>query len=237
MEMNDSLYGLGDKIEDSSRLMYGEFMSRVYLWMSMALMVSALTSYYVATRTAFLDILGDSMCLFYILAFLEMGLVVSLTFFLRKMSFPVAMALFVVYSLMNGLTLSVLLLSYSQYALCKGFVMTAGLFFLMALVGHCTGRDLSSYGGLLLMCLFGLLLATIVNIFLGSALLDYVISYVGIILFSALTAWDANMIRTLMLSEDSPEALHKVALLGALSLYLDFVNLFIYVMRLFFRKN
>lgn len=218
--------------------MYGELMSRVYLWMSMALMVSALTSYYVATRTAFLDILGDSMYLFYILAFLELGLVVSLTFFLRKMSLPASMGLFMVYSVMNGLTLSVLLLSYSQYALCKGFVMTAGLFFLMAMVGHFTKRDLSGYGGILLSCLLGLLAATVVNIFLGSALLDYVISYVGIILFMGLTAWDVSMIRIMFLTEGGSEVvLGKVALLGALSLYLDFVNLFIHIMRLFFRKN
>lgn len=236
--MNDSLYVGGGSLEGSVGPMYGKLMSRVYLWMSMALMISALTSYYISTRTGFLYVLGDSTYLFYILAFVEMALVLVMSFFLREMSLVLATCLFIVYAVLNGLTLSVLFLSYSRYALCKGFVMTAGLFSVMALVGHCTKRDLSSYGGLLLTCLFGLLVATIVNIFHGSALLDYVLCYVGIILFMVLTAWDVSMIRVMFLTEgESEDALDKVALLGALSLYLDFVNLFIHFMRLFFRKN
>lgn len=208
-------------------------MSRVFLWMSIALLLSAMTSFFVATRTGFSLLVEECPYVMYLLCFGELAFVVMLTFFLRKMSLPVAVGVFILYSVLNGLTLSVIFLSYSPLAIGKGLAMTACLFMSMALVGYVTKRDLSRYSSLLISCLLGLLFATVANLFIGSGFLDYVLSWVGIVLFMALTAWDMSMIKVMLLEAgDREEELGRVALLGALNLYLDFVNLFLHIMRL-----
>jgi FtsH-binding integral membrane protein len=146
--------------------------------------------------------------------------------------------MFILYSVVNGATLSVIFLAYSLASIATVFFITAGTFAAMAFIGYTTKTDLSSMGKIVLMALIGLIIATIVNVFMKSAMFDLILSYVGVLIFVGLTAYDSQKIKQMLLqAPDASEAAQKVALLGALSLYLDFVNLFIYLLRIFGKRD
>ena len=146
--------------------------------------------------------------------------------------------MFVIYSVINGVTLSSIFLVYSIGSIAKVFLITAGTFGAMALFGYTTKKDLSSMGKILFMALIGLIIATVVNLFVKSSGLDLILCYGGVLIFVGLTAWDSQKIKEMCMSaEYADEGAQKMALLGALTLYLDFINLFLYLLRIFGRRD
>ena len=164
----------------------------------------------------------------------EIGLVWYLSARIRQISFTTATVLFIIYSILNGATLSVIFLAYTASSIANTFFITAGTFAATGIYGYVTKKDLSSLGSLCIMGVIGLIIATVVNIFLASDALTMVISYIGVALFVGLTAYDTQKIKRLLLSNDMEvnEETQKIALLGALTLYLDFINLFLYLLRI-----
>lgn len=210
-------------------------MRNVYVWMTLALAVTALTAYYVATNEQLVFAMASSRLLFFGLIVGELVLVIILTARIHKLSFAVAALLFVAYSVVNGATLSMIFLAYTSSTVATAFFCAAGTFAAMAVVGSFTKHDLTKIGGLLLMALIGLIIASVVNVFLRNGFMDTVISYVGVLIFVGLTAYDAQRIKRMLLLHGTEEndSTRKIALLGSLSLYLDFINLFLYLLRIF----
>ena len=164
----------------------------------------------------------------------ELALVFVISGMIQRLSLTVGTLLFVIYSALNGLTLAPILMIYTGASVAKVFFITAGTFAAMAFFGYTTKKDLSSIGRLLFMALIGLIIATVVNLFMKSSGLEMVLSYLGVAIFVGLTAWDTQKIKMMLAQCAEPtEEAQKLALLGSLSLYLDFVNLFIYLLRIF----
>lgn len=206
----------------------------VYVWMTMALAITGLVAMYMAKSLTLLQmILGSSFGMWGLLI-AEIGLVWYLSARIRQISFTTATVLFIIYSILNGATLSVIFLAYTASSIANTFFITAGTFAATGIYGYVTKKDLSSLGSLCIMGVIGLIIATVVNIFLASDTLTMVISYIGVALFVGLTAYDTQKIKRLLLSNDMEvnEETQKIALLGALTLYLDFINLFLYLLRI-----
>lgn len=203
--------------------------SKVFMWMFLGLLTTGLTSYYVVSNPNILiNILGGSTYL--ILILLELGLVLFLSSRIRKMSFMSAWISFILYSLINGITIAAILIAYELSSIILMFGLTAFLFLIFGLLGYFTNIDLSRFGNILLMMLIGILITSIVNIFLGNETIDIIICAVGVIVFLGLVAYDVQKIKQLTYAmEDN----NKIAILGALELYLDFINIFLYLLRLF----
>lgn len=209
-------------------------MRKVYVWMAMALVITGLTAYSVATSPALLMAIATNRILFFGLIIAEFALVIGISAAINRLSLPVATLMFVLYSVVNGATLSLIFALYTLSSVANVFFITAGTFAVMAFIGYTTKTDLSSMGKILLMALIGIIIASVVNIFLKSTGLELILSYIGVLVFVGLTAYDTQKIkRMLMEVADTGEAAQKLALLGALSLYLDFVNLFLYLLRIF----
>jgi hypothetical protein len=209
-------------------------MRKVYLWMTLALIITGFTAYYVASTPALITAIITTPAVFWVLAIAELALVFILSWAINRLSLTVATIMFVVYSIINGATMSFIFLAYTMSSVASVFFITAGTFAAMAAFGYFTKIDLSSMGKILLMALIGVIIATIVNMFLKSSGLEMILNYVGVLIFVGLTAYDTQKIKEmLMQAPDAGESAQKVALLGALSLYLDFINLFIYLLRIF----
>ena len=157
---------------------------------------------------------------------------------IEKLSLSTATILFTVYSALNGAMLSSIFLLYTTAVISKVFFITAATFGVTAFYGYTTKKDLSSLGNILFMALIGLIIATVVNMFMKSSMFELILSYIGVAIFVGLTAWDSQKIKEmLMVQRNAGEGAQKVALLGALSLYLDFINLFLYLLRIFGRSD
>lgn len=209
-----------------------QFMYRVYGWMSLALIISAAIAYYVSGSPEIYALIQHNNFVLIGIIIAQLALVVVLSMFILKMSFLTAMLLFMAYAASVGLTLSVIFLVYTMTSIFATFVITAGMFGTMCLYGYFTRTDLTRMGNILLMALFGLILAMLVNFFLKSAAMDFVLSGLGVLIFTGLTAYDAQKIKMLgqqMIADH--ETMNKVAVLGALTLYLDFINLFLFLLR------
>lgn len=208
-----------------------QFMYRVYGWMSLALAVTAVVAYYVAASPALLRLVAQNPFVLIGMFVAQLALVLVLSMFLLRMSFAVAFSLFMLYAASLGVTLSLLFVTYEITSLYATFIVTAGMFGALCLYGYFTRADLTSIGNIALMAMFGLILAMLVNMFIQSSAFDMVISAIGVIIFSALTAYDAQKIKLLaqQLNADN-ETMNKVAIIGALTLYLDFVNLFLFLL-------
>lgn len=213
---------------------FSTLMRKVFIWMALALVITGVTAYGVATTPSLLIAIVTNKALFWGLIIAELALVFAVSGAINRLSLATATLLFVLYSVVNGATLSVIFLAYSMPAIIQTFFITAGTFGVMALVGYTTKTDLTSLGKLLFMALIGLVIATVVNMFVGSTGFDYILSYVGVLIFVGLTAYDTQKIKQMcMQAPDAGEHMQKLALLGALSLYLDFINLFLYLLRIF----
>ena len=213
---------------------FSALMRKVFIWMALALVITGVTAYGVATTPSLLVAIVTNKALFWGLIIAELALVFAVSGAINRLSLATATLLFVLYSVVNGATLSVIFLAYSMPAIIQTFFITAGTFGVMALVGYTTKTDLTSLGKLLFMALIGLVIATVVNMFVGSTGFDYILSYVGVLIFVGLTAYDTQKIKQMcMQAPDAGEHMQKLALLGALSLYLDFINLFLYLLRIF----
>ena len=209
-------------------------MRKVYVWMTLALVITGFTAFYVAHSEALLTAIVTNQILFWGLIIAELGLVIGLSAAINKLSLTVATLLFVLYSVINGATMSFIFLVYTASSITNVFFITAGTFAAMALFGYFTKADLSSLGKILMMALIGIIIATIVNIFTKSTGLAMILNYLGVLVFVGLTAYDSQKIKQMLMhAPDTGEAAQKVALLGALSLYLDFINLFLYLLRIF----
>ena len=209
-------------------------MRKVYLWMTMALAITGFTAYGVATSPGILQ----TIYAMWGIIIAELILVVTVSGAINRLSLSVATLLFIVYSVLNGALLSSVFLVYTASSVATVFFITAGTFAAMALIGYTTKTDLSSMGKILLMALIGMIIATIVNLFVKSTGLELIISYIGVLVFVGLTAYDSQKIKQMLLqAPDASEGAQKVALLGALSLYLDFINLFLYLLRIFGRRD
>jgi len=213
-------------------------MRKVYVWMTLALGITALTAYGVASSPALLTAIYSSKIALIGLIVVELGLVMWLSARINKLSLSAATLLFILYSVVNGATLSSIFVLYSATAITKAFLVSAGTFAAMAVVGYTTRADLTKLGGYLMMALVGVIIASLVNMFIGSSGFDLIISFIGLAVFIGLTAWDSQMIKRMLLeAEDGGEAYQKVALMGSLSLYLDFINIFLYLLRFFGRGD
>ena len=213
-------------------------MRKVYLWMTLALMITGITAAGVANSPNILALIYSSQVVMWGIIIAEFGLVIYISARLEKLSLSTATTLFALYSILNGVMLSSIFLLYSTAIISKVFFITAGTFGVTVLYGYATKKDLSSLGNILFMALIGLVIATIVNVFMKSAMFDLILSYIGVIIFVGLTAWDSQKIKHMMMvQQDADESAQKLALIGALSLYLDFINLFLYLLRIFGRSN
>ena len=213
-------------------------MRKVYLWMTLALMITGITAAGVANSPNILALIYSSQVVMWGIIIAEFGLVIYISARLEKLSLSTATTLFALYSILNGVMLSSIFLLYSTAIISKVFFITAGTFGVTALYGYATKKDLSSLGNILFMALIGLVIATIVNVCMKSAMFDLILSYIGVIIFVGLTAWDSQKIKHMMMvQQDADESAQKLALIGALSLYLDFINLFLYLLRIFGRSN
>lgn len=209
-------------------------MRKVYMWMTMALAITGITAYYVAHSETLLTAIFTNQAVFWVLVIAELGLVIGLSAAINKLSLTTATLMFVLYSLINGATMSFIFLAYTASSVTNVFLITAGTFAAMAAFGYFTKVDLTSMGKILMMALIGIIIATIVNIFTKSEGLTVILNYVGVLVFVGLTAYDSQKIKLMLqMAPDASEGSQKIALLGALSLYLDFINLFLYLLRLF----
>ena len=215
---------------------FAKLMRNVFSWMTLALIMTALTAMYVAESPNILYAIASNKLLMWGMFGAEIGLVLYMSARIQKMSFLTAGLVFAAYAILNGVTMSFIFLAYTMQSIAQTFFITAGTFGTMAVAGYVTKKNLSTMGRILTMLLIGLVIATIVNIFMASSGLAMILNYVGVLVFVGLTAYDTQKIKN-MLQEASQygysEETGKLALLGSLTLYLDFVNLFLYLLRFF----
>jgi hypothetical protein len=206
------------------------YLTKVYGWMVGGLFTTALIGGIIVSDQQIMMVVLSYR---WILILAQFGLVIALSGFIEKMNTITAMGSFLLYSALNGLTLSALLLIYSETAIVTSFLSSAGMFGAMSLYGTITKKDLSGIGSFMFMGLIGIILASIVNMFLGSDALSFAISIIGVLVFTGLTAYDTQKIKeSAELEFHGSEIATKGAILGALTLYLDFINLFIFTLRL-----
>lgn len=209
-----------------------QLVKNVYMWMTLALGVTGVVALAVAGSEQLMLSLFSNSAIFWVLLIAEIGLVFYISARIMKISFATATTLFMLYSVINGVVLSALFALYTKASVASAFFVTAGTFGAMSLYGYFTKRDLSSIGNILFMALIGLIIATVVNIFFASDTLYWVITYAGVLIFVGLTIYDTQKIKRMLYGMEINETSQKLALLGALTLYLDFINLFLYLLRI-----
>ncbi len=207
--------------------------SQVYAWMMAGLLVTGAIASWVASTPALINAIVGNSIIFFGLIIGEIAMVWILVANIRRMSVGLATTMFLAYSALNGLTLSVIFLAYTQASIATTFLVTGGTFGLMSLYGYTTKRDLTSMGNLLVMALIGFLIGTVVNIFWANSTLYWILTYGGIIIFVGLTAWDTQKIKHMLRQATDSTSIGRVTILGALMLYLDFINLFLLLLRIF----
>lgn len=207
-------------------------MRKVYGRMFLALVVTALTSLYVASSPAILSVVLGNRAVFFGLMIAELAVVFVVSGMLNKLSTTAATLLFYLYAVLNGVVFSSIFVVYDLGSIAYTFFITAGVFGAMSVYGMVTKNDMTKFGSYCIMGLFGLIIASVVNIFVANSTLDWIISLFGVALFIGLTAWDTQKIKNAAYVTD-PSQTGKLATIGALSLYLDFINLFLYLLRIF----
>ncbi|QZE13495.1 Bax inhibitor-1/YccA family protein [Halosquirtibacter laminarini] len=214
------------------------FMQKVYAWMFSALLITAGVAYLSASSSTIIGLVYSSGFGVFPLIIAELALVYYISSRIDRLSSDRARLLFFIYAALNGVTLGIIFLVYTSGSIYNTFLITAAMFGLMSLYGYMTKKDLSSIGNIAFMALIGVIIASVVNMFLNSEALYWIISYVGVILFTGLTAYDTQKIKHMYeVTAHDPEGVNKVAILGALTLYLDFINLFLYLLRFFGRRD
>ncbi len=211
-------------------------MRRVYGQMTLGLLLTALTSFLVLASETLKGLFLANKIVFLLLFAAELGLVIYLSARVNKMSTTMSRVMFYLYSILNGITLSPIFYVYTSSSIAATFAITAAMFGAMTIFGYVTRQDLSKLGSFLFMALIGLIVCLVVNLFMQSTMFEMLISFAGVLIFVGLTAWDTQAIKRMCAEADST-AVGKVATMGALTLYLDFINLFIYLLRLFGNRN
>jgi FtsH-binding integral membrane protein len=222
------------KYQEQTITVQNTLIRQVYAWMSAGLLVTALMAFFTVSTPALLNEVIGNRLVFYGLIFGELGLVIALSAAISRLNATVATFMFIVYSALNGITISTIFLAYTADSISSTFLVAAGMFGAMSTYGFFTRRDLTSWGSFLFMGLIGVVIASVVNIFMLSDTVSWIISGVGVIVFTGLTAYDSWKIKAL--AAGGVEG-RKPAILGALSLYLDFINLFLMLLRLFGRRR
>lgn len=214
------------------------FMTKVFGWMTIGLLLTGVVAAYVASTPSLVETIFEGST-FIILIIANLGLVIVLSAAINKLSPGVASVMFLLYSALNGVTFAVVLLVYTMESIGSTFLVTAGTFGAMYIYGHVTKRDLSGLGSLCFMGLIGIILASVVNMFMASSGLYWMITYIGIAIFVGLIAYDAQKIKMIGATSGAldPATAHKAAIMGALALYLDFINLFLLLLRLLGRRR
>lgn len=211
-------------------------MKSVYFKMFLGLLVTAAVAWFVAATAnsdrSFLVYMAQHSWVYWGLAIVEIGLVLWISAGLRKTSSGMATGLFFLFAIVNGLTLSIIFVVYQIAAIFKTFLITAGVFGAMSIYGYFTTKDLTRIGSFLYMALFGLIILAVVNMFWANSTMEWIVSGLGVLIFIGLTAWDTQQIKQMAYADPSM-ANGRLATLGALSLYLDFINLFLYLLRFF----
>ncbi|MBF0112831.1 MAG: Bax inhibitor-1/YccA family protein [Desulfamplus sp.] len=212
------------------------FIRSVYNWMAVGLALTAFTSYYVASTPALLQLIFGNQLIFFGLIIGELAMVFYLSAKVQQMSASTATGLFIAYSVLNGATLAFIFLVYSGSSIASTFVVCALTFASCSVYGMVTKRDLTSMGGFMMMGLIGIIIASLINMFFQSSAMSMIISYVGVLVFVGLTAYDTQKLKEMALTQpaDITDAMvRKGAIMGALTLYLDFINLFLMLLRIF----
>lgn len=218
----------------ASKAAQSALLRSVYVWMTLALVITGFVSMYVAQSYQLISfIFGNKLALWGMLI-AELAVVFYLSARINSISFTKATVMFIIYSILNGATLASIFLVYTMSSIASTFFVAAGTFGVMALYGYVTKSDLTRIGNICLMALIGLIIATLVSMFWQNSMLQMIITYAGVILFVGLTAYDSQKIKRLLTADgiEVTEETQKIALLGALTLYLDFINLFLYLLRL-----
>jgi len=214
-----------------------KILAKTFKWMSLGLFLSGVTSILVAFNPSWYQFILGSSFTFFGLIILELALVWYLSARILKISKSTAQALFVAYALLNGLTLSIIFFAYEFISIINIFFSAALMFAALAYYGARTKKDLTSFGRLAFFGLIGLIIATLINWLISNVLLDLILSYVGVIIFTILTAYDVQKIKKLARSLEMQNNSERIVIIGALQLYLDFINLFLYLLRIFGRKR
>ena len=209
-----------------------KFLLNVYNWMAMGLALTGVIAYGTA-NSSFVDVIMSNPMIYFGLFIAQLAVVMGLTFAINKIPSGVAIGAFFLYAALTGLTFSVLFLVYTGGSIASTFFICAGMFAAVSVFGYVTKMDLSKLGTYLFMALIGLIMASVVNIFLNSNTLNWIISYVGVIIFVGLTAYDTQKIKKMSQTTDfDSEQGKKGAVMGALTLYLDFINMFLFMLRI-----
>lgn len=210
------------------------FLPKVYGWMTAGLALTALVSMLTLSSPELLNLIFGNKLIFYALIFAELGLVIALSAAINKISATTATLMFLVYSALSGVTFASIFLIYTSSSIASTFMISAGTFGAVSLYGFVTKRDLSGWGSFLFMGLVGIIIASLVNIFLQSAMITWVVSYLGVFIFVGLTAYDTQKLKRIGAAGfENEESRKKASILGALTLYLDFINLFLMMLRIF----
>jgi len=231
-------------VENQSGTVAKKFFANVFLWMFIALGISTFAAVYMANTPEMLQYLinqetGKMSTIGYVVMFAPLGLVLLMSAGLSKLSYGALVGVFILYSLLTGVSLSFILLIYTTTSVVACFAAAAGIFGLMAILGYTTNTDLSKFGSILMIGVVGLVIASVINMFLKSSGFDYIMSFFGVAIFTALTAYDVQKLKRIGagIEEDggtmAVDDTKKLAIMGALSLYLDFLNIFIFLLRIF----
>lgn len=229
-QVSKGQYRTGSKVTTSTLI------RSVYMWMCTALLLTGATASLVAGSEALLQIVFSNSIFFWILLIAQFGLVWAISAKVNSFSLPVLSGLFMLYSVLTGMTFSVFFLVFTAESIASTFFITAGTFAVMSIYGYVTKSDLTKIGNLCLMALIGILIASVVNIFLKSETMYWIVTYAGVLIFTGLIAYDTQKIKALATLENN-EHTQKLAICGALSLYLDFINLFIMLLRIFGQRK
>ncbi len=219
---------------ERSAIQVNEFVRSVYNWMFIGLCITGLVSFYVSGNKAVMQFLVQHRMVFFMLLIAELALVISIIGRLNRMSGATATSLFILYSALNGVTLSFIFLAYANATIVSAFFICAGTFLACSIYGWTTKKDLTSVGSFFIMGLFGIIIASLVNMFINSSALHYMIGYIGVFVFVGLTAYDTQKIKEMAYTQPDGlegDVVRKGAIIGALRLYLDFINLFLMLLR------
>ena len=233
LNLNDGVFVNDDAVSKS-------FVANVFAYMALALAISGALAYLFGTTDLIFSLVDRSgmTALGWVVMFAPFAFILAMNFGFNKMSFTTLLAVFLGYAAVMGISLSFIFLVYDLGIITKVFFITAGLFGAMAFIGYTTKTDLTKFGGILMMAVIGIVIASVVNMFMKSSQMDYIISCVGVLVFTGLTAYDVQKIKRIGAGVEFGTAeASKLALMGALSLYLDFVNLFMFLLRVFARRD
>lgn len=219
--------------QENNELNLSKFISKVYAWMCLALVVTGLTSYWVINTVEVLEYIAMNRYSLLMLAGLEMATVWYIGSVINRISANTAMLLFIFFAVLNGVSMSILFLLFTSESIMSTFIITGGTFAIMSAYGYYTKKDLTSWGNLLFMAVIGLMICGLVNMFFQNSFIHFVMCCVGVLVFTCLVAYDTQKIkRMFFIMNQNEETRNKVAIFGALSLYIDFINLFSYLLNL-----